>query len=439
MKKIILFSILLVCGLALSQIVPGLEGLNVEAYAHIIKILTMIALGFIMIHVGCEFGINKSHINQYAKDYLIAATAAAFPWIFCALYFAILLSSSGPGQWESWKESFLTARFASPTSAGILFSMLIAAGLSTTWVFRKVRILAIFDDLDTVLFMIPLQMMIVGLRWQLVAIVILMILQLWMAWHFLHKVKIPVTWPWVIAYSTGITIICEFIYIISKIFHEVVPIHIEILLPAFVLGCMIARPIGGLYGTRKIEDIDEENPHNEAFDTVNEKRAATIVSCIFMLLVGLTMPPIARTARAPEPQIQMEESMAVYHASESIDNPDNTCSPINTTVTGMSMSWKMIFLHVIAITLLSNLGKMFPALCYRKEVPRQERLAIAIALFPRGEVGAGVLIISISYSIGGAMITVAILSLALNLLCTGIFIVLIKRLIGNNPTMAKNV
>jgi hypothetical protein len=37
-------------------------------------------------------------------------------------------------------------------------------------VFRKARVLAIFDDLDTVLLMIPLKMMIVGLRWQMAVV-----------------------------------------------------------------------------------------------------------------------------------------------------------------------------------------------------------------------------------------------------------------------------
>ena len=61
----------------------------------------------------------------------------------------------------------LAGRFAAPTSAGVLFSMLAAAGLGATWLFRKARILAIFDDLDTVLLMIPLKMLMVGLAWQL--------------------------------------------------------------------------------------------------------------------------------------------------------------------------------------------------------------------------------------------------------------------------------
>jgi uncharacterized membrane protein YvlD (DUF360 family) len=58
------------------------------------------------------------------------------------------------------------------------------------------------------------------------------------------------------------------------------------------------------------------------------------------------------------------------------------------------------------------------------------RLALAIGMWPRGEVGAGVLVVSLSYGIGGPIVTIAMLSLALNLLCTGLFIVVIKKLLG---------
>ncbi len=61
--------------------------------------------------------------------------------------------------------------------------------------------LAIFDDIDTILFMIPLKMMMVGLRWQLAAIVLVMAVLLWAGWRFLHAWRIPITWPWVMAYA----------------------------------------------------------------------------------------------------------------------------------------------------------------------------------------------------------------------------------------------
>ena len=73
---------------------------------------------------------------------------------------------------------------------------------------------------------------------------------------------------------------------------------------------------------------------------------------------------------------------------------------------------------------------MFPLLCYRREATLRERLALSIGMWPRGEVGAGVLVIALSYGIAGPALTVAILSLALNLLLTGVFIVMVKKLIA---------
>jgi hypothetical protein len=53
-----------------------------------------------------------------------------------------------------------------------------------------------------------------------------------------------------------------------------------------------------------------------------------------------------------------------------------------------------------------------------------------------GEVGAGVLILSLGYGVGGPMIVVAALSLALNLVLTGLFIAVVKRLLGATPAPA---
>jgi hypothetical protein len=77
---------------------------------------------------------------------------------------------------------------------------------------------------------------------------------------------------------------------------------------------------------------------------------------------------------------------------------------------------------------------MVPALCYRREAHWKERLALAIGMWPRGEVGAGVLALSLSYGRGGPMVTVAMLSLALNLVLTGAFIALVKHLMVRLPS-----
>jgi len=242
-KKVLLFSTLLVLGLIISQFLDKFLD-DRHLVGELIRVLTTIMLGFIMIHVGYEFEIDRSRLGSYGFDYLVAATAAAFPWVFCAGYFVfVFFDSSQWGSFDTWTKALLAGRFAAPTSAGVLFSMLAAAGLSAAWYFKKVRILAIFDDLDTVLLMIPMKMLIVGLRWQLGVVVIIMVVLLWLAWKYLHRVRIPVSWPWVLGYATTIALVSEAIYKASKTLNDVVPIHIEILLPAFVLGCIDRKSV----------------------------------------------------------------------------------------------------------------------------------------------------------------------------------------------------
>src|SRR6185503_232254 len=158
MRRVILYSLLLVTGMALSQ------SPVVQLFSAPIATLTMIFLAYIMIGVGMEFDIDKSRLSSYAVDYIIAMGAAAIPWLCAAFYFWWFFSLG-------FQESLLVGRFASPTSAGILFTMLAAAGLAATWLYKKARVLAIFDDLDTVLLMIPLKMMLIGFEPKLLLLV----------------------------------------------------------------------------------------------------------------------------------------------------------------------------------------------------------------------------------------------------------------------------
>lgn len=419
MAKVLIYSALLILGLALSQIYPALVGDNYETVRFWVQIVTLVCLAFIMIHVGFEFDIDKRNVRQYGWDYFVAMTAAAFPWIFCALYFILVLpQKGGVTSLLEWKNALLLSRFSAPTSAGVLFTMLAAAGLAGTWVFRKARILAIFDDIDTVLLMIPLKMLMVGIRWQLGVIVAIMCVMLWLAWKFLHVWRIPITWPWVIGYSLVIVAFCTGIYEGSKAIDAKVPIHLEVLLPAFVLGCMIARPALKPPAAPKEEPstlADEpeahtpvptptvQAPHDHPETTDDhavdpgEARASAIISGLFMVFVGLMMPPIKQAL-------------------------GDQAGPV---------PWGQIAIHVAIITVLANLGKMFPALCYRREAHIKARLAVAIGMWPRGEVGAGVLVISLSYGISGQPLIVAMLSLALNLVLTGVFIAIVKRLLSD--------
>ncbi len=437
MRKVLIYSLLLIAGLIASQFLPQREAVLLP-----IRILTMIALAFIMIHVGYEFEIDKSRPRQYAWDYIVAGTAAAFPWVFCALYFIFVMAP--PALWshgDLWRESLLEARFSSPTSAGILFSMLAAAGLGATWVFRKARVLAIFDDLDTILLMIPLKIMMVGMKWQLGVIVVVILVLLWLAWRYLHMVRWPASWPWVLTYAVGLTAISEVIYLASKSIDARVPIHLEVLLPAFVVGCVLARPSGANPHSDDAQENVEEGP-----ETPQEQRVSTTVSACFMILVGLSMPPIL-AHRAP-PTVEPSTPM-VATPSELYDDVVSAQPPKTLKYEGAPPEalaeksefpgWGMMALHVLAITVVSNIGKMFPAFCYRREASIRERLALSIGMFPRGEVGAGVLVVSLSYGLGGPALTVAVLSLALNLLCTGLFIVVVKKLLARVPADGRPV
>jgi Kef-type K+ transport system membrane component KefB len=376
MRKVWIYSLLLLTGMVLSQALPPLMGSSYSAVREAFRFASMVLLGFIMIRVGMEFELRKDRLSSYGWDYVVAMTAAAFPWVFCALYFIAFLDPGGSFlSWDSWKNALLGARFAAPTSAGILFSMLAAAGLAGTWVFRKARILAIFDDLDTVLLMIPLKMLIVGFKPQLTVVLAVSAFLLLAAWYRLHSLRLRATWPWVLGYSILIAAAAEAVHWASRLVDEVAPVHFEVLLPAFVLGCMMVHP--------------RRRPR----EALSEEKMSTAVSGAFMVLVGLSLPSLFGTEGSPMP-------------------------------------WAWVAVHVAAITGLANLGKMFPLLCYRKEATLSERLALCVGMFPRGEVGAGVLMVSLAYGLNRSQYTVAILSLALNLVLTGVFITIVRRLIA---------
>jgi Kef-type K+ transport system membrane component KefB len=206
----------------------------------------------------------------------------------------------------------------------------------------------------------------------------------------MRSIPLPAGWKWVLGYSVVIVGASELLYVWSREFEDAVPIHIEVLLPAFVLGVVL----------RKTPEVERLH-HDPA-----EKRASGGVSAVFMVLVGLSMPAVFGAAQAPV------ESSPMVSAQQPMPG------------------WGTLALHVLVVTVISNLGKMFPAFCYRNEATFRERLALAIGMWPRGEVGAGVLVVSLSYGLGGPVITVAMLSLALNLLLTGVFIAWVKKLLG---------
>jgi Kef-type K+ transport system membrane component KefB len=376
MRRVTIYSLLLLSGMGLSQFAI------VQSHSAAIAALTMIFLANIMIEVGMEFDIDKSRLGSYAVDYGIAMGAAAIPWLCAALYFWWYFELG-------FKESLLVGRFASPTSAGILFTMLAAAGLAATWVYKKARVLAIFDDLDTVLLMVPLKMMLIGFQPKLLVLVLVVLLFLAAAYFCIHWLRFPTTNGWVALYAL-------LVWGATHGFGYATDLHLEVLVPAFALGCIIKSD--HLHGSAEYAATDG------AILTHEPKWPRLLdwgIKGGFMLLAGMALPPIQ--------------------------------------LGGMGLV--AIVTHVVLITIVSNIGKCLPLTAYRSEASLRARLALSIGMFPRGEVGIGVLLVSLdifrqhgllsSAAVQQSM-TIAALSLALNLALTGVFIIFVIRLLKKN-------
>ena len=381
MKKVLSFSMLLMVGLLLSQVLPTVMGESYATLSEVVYILLGTCLAFIMINVGREFELDKSNVGAYIKDYCVAMLAAAAPWILIAVYYIFfLLPSDLWSSGDAWKETLLLSRFAAPTSAGILFSMLAALGLQQSWIYHKIQVLAIFDDLDTILLMIPLQVAMIGLQWQMGVILFVVIGLLWFGWKKMSSYSMRQDWWAILIYAVIVFGVIHTIYLVTKkLFGADDALHIEVLLPAFVLGMVIKR---------------------EHKESKSDENITTAISLLFMLLVGMSMPQISASAHAVGDSIMASQPMP---------------------------SWGVIALHVVVVSILSNIGKLVPMLFYRNHSIK-ERLALSIGMFTRGEVGAGVIFIALGYSIGGAALLISVLTLVLNLVLTGVFVLIVKRL-----------
>ena len=356
-----LFTFALICGIATSQ----LE--NLDSCKVWILFLTDALLAYIMMEAGLDFLIHKKKWKSYLKDYGVASLAAGLPWLFCFLYF--LKFGSGP-----WEENLLLARFAAPTATGILFAMLTSAGLGMTWLFRKVEVLVILDDLDTILLLVPIQLLLSGGHIGLVSVAFFMIVLVIVGWRYMHALKLPTSRPWLFFYAIAISAITEWLDICYGL-------EVEVLLPAFILGLM-------LYNPKKRSDVPEQKP------TIILEKA---IKLLFMFLVGLLMPKIS------------------FDPS----------------------TLKVLLLHVLCIILLMNIGKMAPIFFYKKEASFRERAAVAVSMMPRGEMGAGILTIALGHGIKNLMAQAAALSLALNLFLTGFFIWIVLWLLKRKTASGK--
>lgn len=359
MITIWLFNLALVCGIAASQMA------NIDPFKGWLLFLTKVLLAYIMIQVGLEFIVQKKKWKNYLVDYGVASLAAGLPWMFCFLYFLMF-------DFGNWQENLLLARFAAPTATGILFSMLGLAGLGMTWMFKKIEVLVIFDDLDTILFLVPLQFLLSGGHSGLVFVAITMVFLIIIGWRYMHALKLPANRFWIFFYAVVIGSIAEWLNVWYQL-------EVEVLLPAFILGLVLHSP----HGKKARARLHEQS---EITSSIISDRS---IKWIFMFLVGLLLPPITL----------------------------NACT------------LKSLGLHVLFITLLMNFGKLAPIFFYRKEASLRERLAVAVGMMPRGEMGAGILTIALAHGIKDLMAQAAALSLALNLLLTGVFIAIVMKLL----------
>jgi hypothetical protein len=180
---------------------------------------------------------------------------------------------------------------------------------------------------------------------------------------------------------------------VTYAFDYVTDLHLEVLVPAFALGCVIKSD--HLHGS---VEYATANAKPSAHEPVGQALLDWVIKGGFMLLAGMALPPIQ--------------------------------------LGGMGMV--TVFAHVILITIISNIGKCVPLAAYRNEATLHERLALSVGMFPRGEVGIGVLLVSLEIFRQQNMLdlpavkqslTIGALSLALNLALTGIFIMLVIRLL----------
>lgn len=360
---VIIFSLLLIGGIIAGQV------FNFSGAREILALITSVCLAYIMIEVGLEFSVDKRKIRSYEWDFVVAFIAAALPAILWFIYFMTFIHSS-------WKPALLSGLSSAPTSAGVLFSMMMAAGLSATWVFKKARTLAVLDDLVVILLLTPLQIAIQGFSWGSIIVLIVIGVFLFASFRWQNAIAWPTGEKWLLLYASLLTGIIFFI-------KNTVHIHLEVLIPAFMLGCLIHL--------RK--DVHPTEPRKKTLCL------DTVVKGLFMFLVGISFPKV---------------SLGVI--------------PLGVTV-----------IHVLVLTFLSNLGKCFPILCYGKEAPFRQRLALSVTMFPRGEVGAAVLLIGLGYGFGGYVTTLAMLSLAFNLILTGLFVWMVTRLLHKKSIQVKTI
>jgi len=399
--KILVYSFLMCLGLAISQFIP--QALDDE-FGFYVRLPAGIALSYIIVHVGLDFEIVKWRLPTYAVDFFVATSAALIPLVVVFWYLKYVCGShSLPEHWFipqalGTSQGLLLSVFSAPTSAGMLISMMEAADLKHTWVFKKASMLAILDDIDSLVFIAFMRILAIsgaGVDLRHFGPVILTVGLLTIAWFNIHKFVIPHSWPWVLMYAfilgTGFWIIegitrefphCNFIFVVA------------VLIPSFTLGCVTYDPkMETSQSYKHIEiELSEEFIERQEYIDSHAPCMETFMGCAFMFFVGLSMPSL---------------------------------TALKTITTSA-----LIF-HVVMINILMLLGKLIICFFYSNETTKTQRIALGLAMCPRGEIGASVIIITIQTlkdQIDPSYLGIVVLSVIMNLVSSCALIVYVKKL-----------
>ena len=159
-------------------------------------------------------------------------------------------------------------------------------------------------------------------------------------WKKLGTIRLSQTWKSILFYAVCIVAVTESIYLLTKwMMGADGAIHIEVLLPAFVLG-MVMKTVHQ-HGNR-------------------DEKITGMISLSVYVSGGVEYTSVYRY-RSWTPD---------YRSCG-----DYCCTALP--------SWEVLVVHVIVVTLLSNLGKMFPLFFYRDR-QLEERLALSVGMFTRG-------------------------------------------------------
>ena len=128
--------------------------------------------------------------------------------------------------------------------------------------------------------MIPLKMMLIGFTLKLLGLGVVVVGLFVAAYYMMHWLRVPTNNFWVAGYATLVWGLCV-------AFDYVTDLHLEVLLPAFALGCIIKSD--HLHGSEEFDpDTLGPNPYNRELEDILDR----FIKGGFMLLAGMALPPV---------------------------------------------------------------------------------------------------------------------------------------------------